>query len=163
VNVCVLNAPDAPAECNDEQLVAGLKHALARQSSTTARLVAFMAEVDARGLYRGFAYASMFEYAVQALHMSEGEAFPRIYAGRVIRKYPVVLRMLERGELHLTAIRLIGPHLTAENHLELLAAVRCKSKRDIERSPQRCAPGKMSKARSASCPNRQPPSRSPRG
>jgi 5-methylcytosine-specific restriction endonuclease McrA len=133
VNVCDPNAPDAPAECSDEQLIAGLKHALARQSSTTARLIAFMAEVDARGLYRGFAYASMFEYALHALHMSEGEAFPRIYAGRVIRKYPVVLRMLERGELHLAAIRLVGPHLTPDNHPKLLAAVRFKSKRDIER------------------------------
>jgi hypothetical protein len=59
--------------------------------------------------------------------------FPRIYAGRLIRKYPVVLRMLERGELHLAGIRLVGPQLTPDNHLELLAAVRCKSKRDIER------------------------------
>jgi 5-methylcytosine-specific restriction endonuclease McrA len=133
MNILDLNAPDSPAACNDEQLIAGLKQALARQSSMTARLIAFMAEVDARGLYREFAYGSMFEYAVHALHMSEGEAFPRIYAGRVIRKYPVVLRMLERGELHLTAIRLVGPQLTPANHLELLAAVRCKSKRDIER------------------------------
>jgi hypothetical protein len=112
VNACDPNAPGAPADCNDEQLIVGLKHALARQSSMTARLIAFMAEVDARGLYRGFAYASMFEYAVYALHMSEGEAFPRIYAGRVIRKYPAVLRMLERGELHLAVIRLVGPQLT---------------------------------------------------
>jgi hypothetical protein len=41
--------------------------------------------------------------------------------------------MLERGELHLTAIRLVGPHLTPDNHMGLLAAVRCKSKREIER------------------------------
>jgi hypothetical protein len=94
--------------------------------------------------------------------MSEGEAFPRIYAGRVMRKYPVVLRMLERGELHLAGLRLVGPHLTPDNHLELLAAVRCKSKRDIERFVAALCPREDVKARSASCPNGQPPSRSPR-
>jgi len=116
----------------DGELILGLKNALARQRHETARLIAFMSEVDARGIYRDHGYSSMFEYAVRALHMSEGEAFPRIAAGRLIRKYPRVLGMLSRGELHLCGIRLAGPELTPDNHDELLDALRFKSKREIE-------------------------------
>jgi len=116
----------------DGELILGLKNALARQRHETAQLIAFMSEVDARGIYRDHGYSSMFEYAVRALHMSEGEAFPRIAAGRLIRKYPRVLGMLSRGELHLCGIRLAGPELTPDNHDELLDALRFKSKREIE-------------------------------
>ena len=116
----------------DGELILGLKNALARQRHETARLIAFISEVDARGIYRDHGYSSMFEYAVRALHMSEGEAFPRIAAGRLIRKYPRVLGMLSRGELHLCGIRLAGPELTPDNHDQLLDALRFKSKREIE-------------------------------
>ena len=116
----------------DGELVIGLKNVLARQRHETARLIAFISEVDARGIYRDHGYSSMFEYAVRALHMSEGEAFPRIAAGRLIRKYPRLLGMLSRGELHLCGIRLAGPELTPDNHDELLDALRFKSKREIE-------------------------------
>lgn len=68
---------DRIARFADGDLIAGLKNALARQQRETARLIAFIAEVDARGLYRDHGYSSMFDYAVRALHMSEGEAFGR--------------------------------------------------------------------------------------
>jgi hypothetical protein len=119
-------------DLKDGELIIGLKNALARQRYETARLIAFISEVDARGIYRDHGYSSMFEYAVRALHMSEGEAFPRIAAGRLIRKYPRLLGMLSRGELHLCGIRLAGPELTPDNHDELLDALRFKSKREIE-------------------------------
>lgn len=119
-------------EYGDEQLVADLKTTLRKERGLTTRLLAFMAEVDARGLYRKYAYSSMFEFAVHALHMSESEAYVRIHAARTSRRYPMVLDMLARGELHLSGLRLAAPFLTTENHLELLAAMRHKSKRAID-------------------------------
>ena len=83
--------------CGDEHLIAGLMHALQDERRKTATLVSFMGEVDARGLYRKYAYSSMFEYAVRALHMSEGEAYVRIHASRTCRTYPVVLEIGARG------------------------------------------------------------------
>jgi hypothetical protein len=44
----------------------------------------------------------------------------------------VVLQLLERNELHLSAIKLLAPHLTQANHAELLGRARCRSKREVE-------------------------------
>jgi hypothetical protein len=114
----------------DEQLIARLKHLAAQDREVTARLLVHFGEVDARGLYREQAYHSMFEYAVQALHMSESEAGLRIRISRLGRQFPVALEMLSRGELHLTALKLLAPVLTLDN-LWLLEAARFKSKQQV--------------------------------
>jgi hypothetical protein len=114
----------------DEQLIERLKRLVAHDRATTARLLVHFGEVDARGLYRNQAYQSMFEYAVHALHMSESEAGLRIRVSRLGRQFPVALEMLARGELHLTALKLLAPVLTREN-LWLLEAARFKSKQQV--------------------------------
>jgi hypothetical protein len=45
--------------------------------------------------------------------MSESQAYLRIQAGR---EYPRVVELVGRGSVHLSAIKLLGPHLTADNH-----------------------------------------------
>ncbi|HKU41852.1 MAG TPA: HNH endonuclease signature motif containing protein [Polyangiales bacterium] len=98
----------------------------------SARLLVHLGEVDARQLYRQHAYSSMFEYCVQALHLSESEAYLRIGAARLGRRYPRVLQMFASGELHLSALKLLAPVLDDTNSDELLSAARFKSKRDVE-------------------------------
>jgi 5-methylcytosine-specific restriction endonuclease McrA len=119
-------------QLRDEELLAGLDRLLRDDRALTVQLIVHIGEVDARGLYREQAYASMFEYAVEALHMSESEAYTRIRAARRCREFPVVLGMLARGELHLSAVKLLAPVLTADNCDELLRAARFKSKRQVE-------------------------------
>jgi hypothetical protein len=119
-------------QLRDEELLAGLDRLLRDDRSLTVQLIVHIGEVDARGLYREQAHASMFEYAVEALHMSESEAYTRIRAARLCREFPVVLGMLARGELHLSAVKLLAPVLTADNCDELLKAARFKSKRQVE-------------------------------
>jgi hypothetical protein len=117
-------------QLGDEQLIARLKRLVAQDREVTAQLLVHFGEVDARGLYRDQAYHSMFEYAVQALHMSESEAGLRIRVSRLGRQFPVALEMLARGELHLTALKLLAPVLTRDN-LWLLEAARFKSKQQV--------------------------------
>jgi hypothetical protein len=76
--------------------------------------------------------SSLFAYCTQVLHLSEHEAYGRIEAARAARRWPVVLELLAEGSLHLTAIALLGRHLTTENHEALLAAARHKTKRQLE-------------------------------
>jgi 5-methylcytosine-specific restriction endonuclease McrA len=114
----------------EEQLIACLKRLVTQDREVTARLLVHFGEVDARGLYRDQAYQSMFEYAVHALHMSESEAGLRIRVSRLGRQFPVALEMLARGELHLTALKLLAPVLTRDN-LWLLEAARFKSKQQV--------------------------------
>lgn len=121
------------AQLSDQELVAALQRLLQHERRVTARLLLHLGEVDARGLYRQYAYGSLFDYCVQALHLSEAEAFLRIRAARLGRQFPRVLDMLERGELHLSAIKLLSPVLDRENQEELLTEARHKSKREVER------------------------------
>jgi hypothetical protein len=73
----------------------------------------------------------MFEYAVRVLHMSDSEAGLRIHAARFARKFPDSLEMLSRGELHLTAMKLLAPVLTREN-AELLNLSCLNTKQEIQ-------------------------------
>jgi hypothetical protein len=74
----------------------------------------------------------MFAYCTEVLHFSEATAYHRIQAARAARAYPLVLDHLRRGELHLSGVKLLAPHLTPENHVELLERARHQSKRAIE-------------------------------
>ena len=97
-------------------------------------------EVDSRKLYAGQGYASLFTYCVQALHLSEHAAYLRIEAARLTRRFPAILEKLRDGSLHLTAVSLLGPHLTPENYVALLDEARHKSKREVEQLIARLRP-----------------------
>src|ERR1700755_1874591 len=113
-------------DVTDHELIAGLKRLVRDDQVLNARLLVHLGEVDARGLYREHAYASMFTYCVSELRMSESQAFLRIQAAGLGRQFPRILELFAQGALHLTAIKLLGPHLTADNHLQVLERARGK-------------------------------------
>jgi len=65
---------------SDSTLLHDLAALVGRDHNTTAALLAHIAEVDARKLYRPAAYPSMYAYCVGELHMSEDTAYKRIRA-----------------------------------------------------------------------------------
>src|SRR5688572_27371911 len=120
------------ASVTDQELIANLRRLVRADRTLSARLLIHLGEVDARGLYRDYAYPSMFAYCVEELRMSDAEAYLRIQAARLGRLFPLIVSMFANGSLHLTAIKLLGPHLTPENHLHLLEQASGKNKREIE-------------------------------
>lgn len=116
----------------DDELLARLRAMVRREYASTARLVAHLAEVDARRLYVAEGYASLYLFCLHELHLSEHAAFGRIKAARVARRFPRVLEELAAGRITLTAIVLLMPHLTGANHVELLTSARGKTRRDLE-------------------------------
>jgi hypothetical protein len=88
---------------DDDQLIVRLKHMLARERCLTAEVLCHLSEVELRGVHLRLGYASMHEYCVSALHMSDAEAYFRIRAARLSREFPQVLEMLAKGEIHLSA------------------------------------------------------------
>ena len=124
----------------DGELLAEVKRLATRERQTTAHLVASLAELDARRLYLGQGCSSMFTYCTQVLHLSEYSAYNRIQAARAAHRFPLILERLADGSVHLTAVRLLEPHFTAENHRELLDAARHKSKPAIEQLVARLQP-----------------------
>src|SRR6266536_4913795 len=109
-------------------LLRDLAALVAQDRTTTAALLAHIAEVDARQLYLPAAYPSMYAYCVGELRLCEQAAFKRIRAARTARQFPAVFPALAEGRLHLSAVVLLTPYLTPDNARELLAAVVGKSK-----------------------------------
>jgi hypothetical protein len=116
----------------DRELLTEVKRLADTERHATAALVASLAEIDARRLYLGEGCSSLFTYCTQVLHLSEHAAYGRIEAARAGRRLPLVLRSLATGDVTLTAVCLLAPHLTDDNHRDLLATARHKSKREVE-------------------------------
>ena len=117
----------------DRELLRALAALVARERAVTAALLAHIAEVDARRLYLPAAHPSMFSYCVHALGLSEEAAFKRIHAARTARRFPALFPAPAQGRLHLSAVILLAPHLTAENADDLLASAAHKTKAELER------------------------------
>jgi hypothetical protein len=117
---------------SDALLQEGLKELLTKGARTEARIVAHLAEVDGRRLHLAMGARSLFDYCLSRLGLSNNEAFHRITAARLARRFPVIFELLERREVHLTAVCLLRDHLTIENHAQLLRDVSHKTKAEIE-------------------------------
>jgi hypothetical protein len=100
--------------------------------STTAEMLADMAEIEKRRLYVPVGYPSMYAYCLREQHMSGDMAYKRIQAARAARRFPAILDAVADGRLHLTAIVLLAPHLTRATADELLTAAAHKSKAQIK-------------------------------
>jgi hypothetical protein len=122
----------SPSHLSDTELAAEVKRLAGCERETTAALVSHLAEFDARRLYLGAGCSSLFTYCTEVLRLSEHEAYNRIVAARVGRRFPIVRDMLGEGSLNLTSVRLLGPHLTGDNHKALLTAASGKSRREVE-------------------------------
>jgi hypothetical protein len=110
-----------------------LQELLTAEGRSEARIVAHLAEVDARRIHLKGASPSLFEYCQKQLGLSDCQAYYRIAAARVGQTFPVVFELLERREIHLTNIAPLAKHLTTENHLELLGEAGRLSKRELLR------------------------------
>src|SRR5262245_46655704 len=116
----------------DHDLLRELHSLVATDRSTTADILAHLAEVDARKLYLPAAFPSLHAYCVGELRMSADAASKRIQAARVAREFPAIFPAVADGRLHLSAVVLLAPHLSRETAAELLAAAANKSKAEIE-------------------------------
>src|SRR5262245_23479455 len=114
------NSPNSLTHLTDDQLLRGLNSLVARDRALTAELLAHIAEVDARKLYVPAGYPSMHAYCVGVLKFSDDEAYKRIRVARAGREFPALLAALEDGRIHLSAARVIAPHLTKQNVQELI-------------------------------------------
>jgi len=121
-----------PSGPSDAELADEMMRLARSERTTTARLIAHLAEFDARRLYLGAGFRSLFAYCVEVLGLSEHETYNRIEATRVARRFPAVLDLVGAGSLNLTTVRLLSPHLTDENGAELLAEAAGKGKREVE-------------------------------
>jgi 5-methylcytosine-specific restriction endonuclease McrA len=118
---------------SDECLRRELSAAVAKESQTTAELLAHIAEFDERKLYLRAAYPSMIDYCTGELRLSLDAAAKRLQVARVGRGCPSVFHALAEGRVHLSGLVLLAPHLTPETADELLGVALHKSKAEIQK------------------------------
>jgi len=112
-----------------------------KEREASVELVAHLAALDSRpALYAAQGYGSLFTYCTQALRLSEDAACNRIEAARACRRFPQILELLASGSLTLTSVRLLGRHLTAENHQTVVAKAKNGSRHEIEALVAELAP-----------------------
>ena len=128
------------AALSDQQLVDQTDRLALGERRSTARFIASLAELDARRLYLSLGYKSLFEYCTKRFHLSEHSALNRIEVARASRVFPVILDYLAEGALTLTAVRLLRPPLTLENHEQVLESARHLSKDEVQHLIARLRP-----------------------
>ena len=116
----------------DASLLHGARSLRARDRLTTALLVARIAEIDSRRLAERLGHPSTMAWCVTDLGFSEDEAGRRIRAARFGRSYPELFEALADGRLHLTAVNLIGPHLSQDNVEDWIAAATHRTRAEIQ-------------------------------
>jgi 5-methylcytosine-specific restriction endonuclease McrA len=116
---------------SNEELLSGLQTLVGQGRLVLARLLAHLGEVEERRLDLASACSSLFDFCVRRLGMGEDEACRRVAAARLVRRFPVALGMIERGEIHLTSLLLLREHLTDENHEELLGTATGLTKNEV--------------------------------
>ena len=87
------------AGLSDDALVSSLSTLFAEGHALTARVIVHLIEVEERRLDLSAACTSMFDFCTRRLGMSEGAAFRRITAARLVKRFPTLLERIERGEL----------------------------------------------------------------
>jgi hypothetical protein len=117
---------------SDQSLLQSAVTHIGRERTSTAELLADLAEIDARKLYLPAAHPSLFAYCVGELRLSADAAGRRIQAARAARRFPAIFDAVAEGRLHLTAVGLLAPHLTEGTADELMAAATHKTKSEIE-------------------------------
>jgi hypothetical protein len=127
-----MKKPCSLQRIDKHQLLRDFSQLVDKDRRDTARMLAYIAEIDRRKLYLEHACPSMFAFCTERFHMSEAVAARRIRAGRATCRFPCILGMVARGELHLSGIHQLAGHLTDENREEVLRRAKHKSMRQIE-------------------------------
>lgn len=138
-NSRVTRSPENPGMTNeslsrldDAALASELLRLSCRERDATVQLILHLAEFDARRLYLGAGFPSLFAYCREVLRLSEGESYSRIEAARASRAFPVIAGLLTDGTINLTTVRLLAPHLTPGDGTALLEEAKGRSKREVE-------------------------------
>jgi hypothetical protein len=117
---------------DDDELLAALQGLARDKQRNDAAMLAHLDEAERRRLFAKAGYPSMFEYCVKVLHLSESAAGKRIRVARLARRFPLIVDLVETGELHLSGLCVLGAHLDDDNYRSLLDRARGKTRRQIE-------------------------------
>src|SRR5712691_8065762 len=121
-----------PLHLSDGELVAAVARLAGSERAATVALIAHLAELYSRRLHERAGFSSLFTYCMEVLRLSEQEAYDRMKAAKLARRFPAILELLTSRRINLTTVRLLAPHLTRDNCAVLLAETSGKRKRQVQ-------------------------------
>ena len=109
-----------------------------KERLTTIELLRHLRENEKRMLYAQMGYRDLKEYCVKELKQSEGSAWRRISAMRLLQDIPEVAAKIQTGELNLTQIAMARVHFkevkaTSAEKETILTSLKNQSTRSTER------------------------------
>lgn len=111
-----------------------------KYASAEAELLAVLLAIDNDRAYRELGHTSLFNYAVQALKLSESTAYNFITVARKSREVPALMTEISRGTLSVSKARKVVPVLTRENQDEWIGKAQTLPQRSLEKEVARIAP-----------------------
>ncbi len=129
---------------SDQQLLTQTKQLAQQERQKLTEILHHLREVERRKLYSDLKYKSLFDYCINELRYSEGQAGRRINAMRIMCELPEIESKIESGKLSLTniykaksyftEIKKIEPrkNLDSEQKLGFLEKLEGKSARQAE-------------------------------
>ncbi len=123
---------------SSEILHAKTKSIAEKERLTTIEVLWHLRENERRMLYAQMGYRDLKEYCVKELKYSEGSAWRRISAMRLLQELPEVEEKIQTGELNLTQISLAKSHFrevkaSKQEKQEILFSLENQSARSTER------------------------------
>src|SRR5579871_1363241 len=119
-------------QLSDQALVAHLTKLCVAERRVIGRILLVLIEIEERRLHLRSACDSLFTYCTARLGMSEGMAFRRVHAARLVKRFPTILPRVEDGRIHLSHLVVLRHVMTEENVEELLDLAEGKTKRELE-------------------------------
>src|SRR6266850_4372872 len=136
----MMNSSSALESLSSADLLSATRELVHKSRGLEAELLLHLSEVDERKLYLECTFPSMFAFCVEELGFSEDAAYARIMVARAARRLPAMVEAVRSGQVHLTGLRMLVPHLTEQNHREVLAEATGRSKRGVEELVARLSP-----------------------
>ncbi len=107
------------------------KKVLQNEKEETIRSVQLIGQLDRDNAVVNLGILNMDKF-IAALGISRKKYYTRVYADRIIRQYPELLKMWRDGDTNLSCIALLHPKITEANSEKVLTAMKGKSKKDLE-------------------------------
>jgi hypothetical protein len=102
---------------SDDDLVTRLLTLVGDERQLLSDVLAHIAEVDRRKIYLHRGFSSMHAYCTEVLALPEDSAFKRIRAARLARLWPEILKDIATGQLSLSSINILAPHVAGDGAL----------------------------------------------
>ncbi len=103
-------------------------------------LIEILQQIEERKIHFALGFSSLFQYCVDALELTEANAYNFIAVARKAKEIPRLKECLRSGELNVAKARKVLPVLTKENQSEWISKATSLPKQELEKEIARLCP-----------------------